>query len=281
MSVMACLRLARFHQPIGIALLWAPVACALWIATGAMPEVSLIALFFSGTLLMRGAGCVINDMIDRRIDIHIARTCKRPLASGEVSLFAAFITLFCLLLPAFLLLFLLPLAVIPYALIALGITCIYPLGKRFIDAPQCVLGVAFSMGIPMAFIAVGTPFNAAFVLLCLINYLWIIAYDTQYAMIDRKDDLRAGVKSTAVWLGHWDRRVIGLLQAMVQGMWLLFAFSFSAGFLVAWCMGSMIFIYQQKLIASRTPEQCMQAFRLNGWYGMILWVGIVISLNLQ
>ena len=273
----AYLRLARFHKPIGILLLWAPTAWALWIANQGYPSTRLVVIFFLGTCIMRAAGCIVNDIADRNIDLHVKRTQTRPLISGEIKLFEAISALIFFLICAFLLLLQLPSACFPYALVALVVTIIYPFCKRWMKAPQLVLGIAFSMGIPMAYAASDVLFDVPFWALCLINFLWIVAYDTQYAMVDREDDLHIGVKSTAILFGQWDIAIISLLQVAMQLLWLILAIKLELNqyFFIAWFLGLLLLAAQYRLVASRCPLACFQAFLLNSWYGLVLWVGVL------
>lgn len=267
----------RFHKPIGILLLWYPTAWALWLANEGRPPFSLLLLFFCGTVLMRAAGCVINDIADRHIDLHVKRTQQRPLTSGKVSLQEAFALLAALLFLALLILVQLPGLCFYYALAAVFVTAFYPFCKRFIEGPQLVLGIAFSLGIPMAFAASNNPINSQMFYLLIINYLWIVAYDTQYAMADREDDLRIAVKSTAILFAHYDRLIIGLLQLAFHFFWCFLAveLKFSWGFWYCWFGAALILFYQQKLIAQRQRTECLAAFSSNNWYGLLMWLALV------
>lgn len=271
--------LGRFNKPIGTALLWYPTAWALWFANHGMPSLSLLILFFLGTLIMRGAGCVMNDIADRNIDKHVARTRFRPLTAGFLNIYQAVAYLCLLLLLAFFILKQLPIACFPWAVASVVITCIYPFCKRFLHAPQLVLGLAFSMGIPMAYAASNAPFDAQFALLFVINFIWILAYDTMYAMADRDDDLRIGVKSTAIYFASLDRVVISLLQISLHALWWLWAIMYQAdtGFYIAWGMATLVLLCQQTLIRSREPDACLQAFKISSYYGLLLWVGVILS----
>lgn len=273
MKYFAWFRLMRLDKPVGIWLLWFPTAWALCLAAKGQMDWYLAFLFFAGTVLMRSAGCVINDIADRHIDTHVKRTALRPLTSGETGLVSAFILLFILLLLALVVLIQLPRACFYYAVLALLITFIYPFCKRFISGPQLVLGFAFSMGIPMAYAALGLRPDWNTVLLLVINYCWIVAYDTEYALVDRDDDLRIGVKSTAIWFGESNRLMIGLLQIVAHSLWLILAFlnQLSAIFLVYWLLGALIFIYQQRLLSAKSY---FSAFLSNSYYGLVMWVGI-------
>lgn len=276
MNWSALYRLARFNKPAGTLLLWAPTAWALWIANNGHPSIKLITLFLFGTIFMRAAGCVVNDIADRRIDLHVKRTKNRPLTSGELSLQGALAFLLVLLLAALIILLQLPLVCFYFALLALAVTIIYPFCKRFFQCPQLVLGIAFSLGIPMTFAASGDLSNPAIFYLLLINIAWILAYDTQYAMADRADDLRIGVKSSAILFASWDRFIIASLQIFFHSLWLLLAWieNFSAYFYISWIIGLFILIYQHKLLASREEANYSKAFASNAWYGLIMWLGV-------
>jgi len=276
MKLNAYWRLLRFDKPIGILLLWYPTAWALWLANKGFPSLRLFMLFLSGTVLMRAAGCVINDIADRNIDLHVARTQFRPLTSGEVSLTEAFVLLMVLLCTALVILINLPTNCYYLGLIALCITIIYPFCKRYLKAPQMVLGLAFSMGIPMAYVASGVPVNSECILIFLINFAWIITYDTMYAMADKQDDLRIGVKSTAIYFASYDRFIIGLLQCILHSLWLYWAF-FSEVYLCFygfWLAAAIVLLYQQKLINKRVPKYCFKAFKVSSYYGLFMWFAI-------
>lgn len=272
-------RLMRFHKPVGTLLLWFPTAWALWIANKGMPSLRLLALFFIGTVLMRAAGCVMNDIADRNIDKHVYRTQTRPLTSGEVHLFEALVLLFSLLLGAFLVLMLLPQGCVAIAIVALLITIIYPFCKRFLNAPQFVLGLAFSMGIPMVYIASGVPFDWQMVVLFILNFAWIVAYDTMYAMTDKADDLRIGVKSTAIYFANYDLLIIASLLILLHSLWFYWATSFQAnlGFYVVWIIAGNLLIYQQYLISERKPELCFKGFLTSAYYGGLMWLAVMLA----
>ncbi|MGQ3891108.1 4-hydroxybenzoate octaprenyltransferase [Legionella sp. CNM-4043-24] len=279
MSLKACWRLSRFHKPAGTFLLWAPTAWALCLANQGQPSWTLLLLFLAGTVIMRAAGCVMNDIADRHIDGHVKRTKNRPLASGELSLSQALVLLSFYLLLALLILLQLPSECVVYAVLSLLVTFVYPFCKRFIAAPQMVLGIAFSMGIPMAYAASFAQFDLSMLALLCINYCWIVAYDTQYAMADRADDLLIGVKSTAILFGRYDTLIIAILQGICQLLWLILAWSrhFSGLFYAFWLIGTLIFIYQQRLLTRASDERCWQAFASNSWYGLIMWAGVSLA----
>ncbi|MCW8407622.1 4-hydroxybenzoate octaprenyltransferase [Legionella sp. PATHC035] len=271
-------RLMRFDKPVGILLLWYPTAWALWLANKGEPSLRLFLLFLSGTVLMRAAGCVINDIADRNIDRHVARTKLRPLTAGEVTLPEAFLLLIALLLAALFILIQLPRNCFYLGLIALFVSLLYPFCKRFLDAPQLILGLAFSMGIPMAYVASGFSLTIECFLLFLINFCWILVYDTMYAMADKADDLRIGVKSTAILFADNDRLIIGVLQSLFHGLWLYWALvnQMSLFFYIIWCAAGFILIYQQKLIRKREPQDCFKAFLVSGYYGAWMWLAVAI-----
>lgn len=273
----AYFRLMRFDKPIGIFLLWWPSAWALWVANDGLPGLITLCYFIVGTIIMRAAGCVINDIADRNIDGKVKRTENRPLAVKELSLADAFLMLIGLLSTALLILVQLPPRCFEFAFSALIILFIYPFCKRFLPAPQFVLGLAFSMGIPMAFVASEVPFNPAMILLCVINFAWIVAYDTQYAMVDRKDDLRIGVKSTAILFAHFDVLIITLLQTLAHSLWLVLPYfiSVSFTFYLFWGLGIYLLFNQYHLIKDREPQRCFQAFLSNNWYGLVMWLALM------
>ena len=279
MKWQAYLRLMRFSKPSGILLLWFPTAWALWIANQGLPPLGLIIYFLLGTVVMRAAGCIMNDITDRRIDIHVKRTCKRPLATGEVSLFEAFVLLIILLIMALMIVTQLPITCFYYALVALFITIIYPFCKRFIQAPQLVLGLAFSMGIPMAYAASGVPIDINMIVLFILNFAWIVAYDTMYAMADRDDDLRIGIQSTAVLFGHFDRLCILSLQIFFHLMWIYLAYRMHCAysFYWIWVIALLVLAYQQKLIAKGHTEACLQGFSMNVGYGLLMWCALILK----
>lgn len=276
----AYFRLMRFHKPAGIALLWLPTAWALWIANHGTPKLNLIIYFLLGTIFMRAAGCVINDIADRHIDKHVNRTKTRPLTSGEVTLAEALLILLLLLFSALFILLQLPVTCFYYALMALLVTFIYPFCKRFFQAPQFILGVAFSMGIPMAYAASGVKPDTVMLVLLLLNFAWIVAYDTMYAMVDKADDVRIGVKSTAILFASHDRLIILLLQILFHGLWIYIALAqhYSPWFYGAWLIAAGVLLYQQRLIRSREPALCLRAFSTNSLYGTLMWIGIIVGI---
>jgi 4-hydroxybenzoate polyprenyltransferase len=281
MNAIAALRLARFDKPVGISLLWAPTAWALWIANQGNPPIRLLLYFLLGTVLMRAAGCVLNDMADRPFDAHVRRTSARPLVSGQIQLHDALMLLILLLLMAFLILLQLPQACFYLAIFALIVVAVYPFGKRFVRCPQLILGLAFSLGIPMAYAASYRNPDASMGYLLLINCAWVLAYDTEYAMVDRADDRRIGVKSSAIWFGSWDRRVIGILQLFCHGLWLFLAYQLACNgyFYVCWGIAALILVQQQRYLATAEENSYFKAFSSNNAYGLLLWLGLMLGMS--
>lgn len=273
-------RLMRFNKPAGILLLWYPTFWALWSSNGGLPSLRLIALTLIGTLCMRAAGCVVNDIADRQVDKHVARTKLRPLTSTELSLPTAWVLLIALLFSALLVVIQLSKDCFYIALLALLITGLYPFCKRFFYAPQLILGLAFSMGIPMAYVASAKSLDGAFYLLFVINFIWIVSYDTLYAMADKDDDIRIGVKSTALLFANYDRLLIGLFQMMIQTLWLYWANWVHADwwFYLFWSMGCCVFIYQQQLIFKRKSQDCLKAFSASVYYGALMSFAVGLGL---
>lgn len=267
----------RFDKPVGIFLLWFPTAWALWLANQGFPPLHLLIYFALGTVLMRAAGCVVNDIADRNIDKHVKRTRLRPLTHGDVTLPEAITLLMVLLFMAFMVLLQLPASCFYYALAAVFITTLYPFCKRFIQTPQLVLGVAFCMGIPMAYAASGVMPDGAMLMLCLLSIAWVVSYDTMYAMVDREDDLRIGVKSTAILFSQYDVLIIMALQIFLHAIWFVLAFSlnFSLSFYLMWILGGTVLFYQQKQINTRSEQACFKAFLTNVRYGLTMWVALI------
>ncbi|MFT4058255.1 MAG: 4-hydroxybenzoate octaprenyltransferase [Legionella sp.] len=272
-------RLMRFDKPIGTLLLWYPTAWALWLANQGMPPLKLVILFLMGTVLMRAAGCVINDIADRNIDKHVERTQLRPLTAGEVTLHESFILVFVLLMAALIILINLSWSCFYLGCIALLISIFYPFCKRFLDAPQFVLGLAFSMGIPMAYKASNLALNAECALIFVLNFSWIVAYDTMYAMMDKEDDLRIGVKSTAIYFGNYDQIIIGLFQCILHSLWFYWSQTINVTywFYLCWGAAALVLIQQQKLIANRQREQCFRAFIISSYYGALMWLAVMLG----
>ena len=269
--------LARFDKPIGVYLLLWPTLWALWIAGDGNPDIVITLVFVCNIMLMRTTGCIINDYADRHIDGHVYRTQFRPLATGAVSSKEA-VTLFCLFcFAAFLLVLLLNTFTILLSFIGVFLAFIYPFTKRFTYMPQVFLGLAFGWSIPMAFAAQSESLPQVAWLLLTANVLWATAYDTMYAMVDREDDLRIGVKSTAILFGEADRIIIGAIQAMFLLTMLVVGNKLNLGWIyyVGLAVAAALTVYQQFLIKEREPEQCFLAFLNNNWLGAAIFLGIL------
>ncbi len=272
----ALLQLIRFDKPIGTLLLLAPTLWALWIAAGGIPDYRLLLIFVAGTFVMRSAGCIINDLADREMDGAVARTRERPLVTGEVSVGEARALFLALLSVAFLLVLFTNRLTVALSFAGVALASTYPFMKRYTHLPQVVLGAAFSWGIPMAFAAQSGQLPPALWLIYLGNLLWTVAYDTEYAMVDRDDDLTVGIKSTAILFGHHDRLVVGLLQALCLAALYLAGREFQLGpaYLLSLLAVAGLFGYQQLLIRHREPEACFRAFLNNQWVGAVIFAGI-------
>ena len=272
-------RLIRLDKPIGILLLLWPTLSALWLATHGTPRFSLLLIFTMGTILMRSAGCAVNDWADRRFDAHVARTANRPLATGTIQPWEALAVAAALALCAFLLVLGTNTSTILLSFAALAITVAYPFFKRFFALPQAFLGIAFSFGIPMAYAAVYDSIPVFAWWLLLLNLFWVIAYDTEYAMVDRYDDIRLGLRTSAIVFGRHDVRAVMLCYAVYLGGMVLVGMRqalgpfYYAGLAVA--LGCAIFHWT--LIRSRSRDACFQAFLHNHWLGMAVFAGIVID----
>ena len=277
------LDLIRWNRPAGWLLLLWPTLSALWIAAGGFPGWHLVAVFTLGTILMRSAGCCVNDVADRDFDRHVKRTAQRPITSGAVSVREALGVGAALALVAFALVLTTNTPTVAWSLPALAVTILYPFTKRFFAMPQAVLGVAFSMGIPMAFTAVRGEVPWLALWLVLGNLLWVLAYDTEYAMVDRDDDLKIGMKTSAITLGRFD---VPAILAFYLGFVLFWAVA-----LVPLALGALFYIalaavlaqvaWHWHLIRGRTREGCFRAFRENHWIGFTVFLGIAGSYALR
>ncbi|SDK40493.1 4-hydroxybenzoate octaprenyltransferase [Microbulbifer yueqingensis] len=269
-------QLARLDRPIGSLLLMWPTWWALWLAAGGWPGLHLFAVFTLGVILMRAAGCAINDFADRNIDGHVKRTAARPLATGSISPASAIKMFAGLSLLAFLLVLTTNRLTILLSLPAVALAFCYPFVKRYTHMPQVVLGAAFSMAIPMAFAAVRAEVPPEAWLLYTANLLWTVAYDTLYAMVDRDDDLKIGVKSTAVLFGDLDRPMIAALQALAVFALLLAGQRFELGgaYYGGLAAATALFAYQQWLARERERNACFRAFLNNNWVGASVFLGI-------
>ncbi len=269
-------RLIRLDKPIGFFLLLWPTLWALWIASQGQPSIKLLLIFTLGTFLMRSAGCAINDFADYALDAQVSRTQKRPLVTGDVSRWEAIAIFIIFSFIAFLGVLMTNGLTILLSFFALSTAIIYPFMKRITHLPQMVLSIAFAFGVPMAFSAQLNKVPIFAWLLFLATALWIIAYDTFYAMTDRRDDLKAGIKSTAVLWGKQDRWVTGFLQTAVLVLLVTLGVLLNFRWIDYWglALAAGLFIYQQILIRNREPQQCFKAFLNNHWVGFFIFLGI-------
>lgn len=272
-------RLVRLDKPIGILLLLWPTLAALWFASAGRPDWMLVGIFTLGTVLMRSAGCAINDYADRDFDKHVKRTAERPLTSGKIAPWEALLVAASLALVSFALILPLNTLTKQLSVAAVVIAASYPYFKRFFAIPQAYLGIAFGFGIPMAFAAVQNTVPAAAWLLLVANIFWAVAYDTEYAMVDRDDDLKIGIKTSAITFGRFDVMAVMLCYAIAFALIFLVGWEFGlrgwfiAGLLVA--IGCALYHYH--LIRGRDRMQCFAAFRHNNWLGAAIFAGIALD----
>jgi 4-hydroxybenzoate polyprenyltransferase len=276
------LRLMRFDRPIGIALLLWPTWWGLWLAAGGLPSLKNLLIFTLGVVIMRAAGCVINDYADRDIDPHVTRTRSRPLAAGEIRPGQALLLFFGLLLLALLLVLMTNRLTVLLAFAGALLAGTYPFFKRFTHFPQVVLGAAFAWSIPMAFAAEAGQVPALAWWLFAANLIWTVIYDTQYAMADRADDLQAGVKSTAIAFGRFDLPILAALMGSMTALLLIIGVQFLShpAWFTAVALTLLHFQHQLWRIRRRDPQACFQAFLSNHWIGLFLFAGIAVSLAL-
>ena len=272
------LDLIRWNRPAGWLLLLWPTLSALWVASGGFPGWHLLAVFTLGTVLMRSAGCCLNDVADRDFDKHVKRTAERPVTSGRMGVKEALLLGAVLALIAFILVLTLRTETIAWSFAAMAVAVAYPYAKRFVAMPQAVLGVAFSFGIPMAFAAVTGEVPSIAWALLLGNLFWVLAYDTEYAMVDRDDDLKIGMKTSAITLGQWDVAAVMFFYVAFVGVWGVVLDApdkplLMAGLAVATLQAAWHFW----LIKDRTRDGCFKAFRLNHWVGFAAFVGVALS----
>lgn len=274
--------LVRLDKPIGILLLLWPTLWAIWLAGKGHPQVTTVIIFICGVIVTRSLGCIINDYADREFDKYVARTRNRPLASGklkpvEAMVLAAFLTGI-----AFVLVLFCNWLTIELAFAGLAFTIIYPLLKRYTSLPQLGLGVAFSWGVPMAFAAEREMVTTSAWFLFATGIIWPIAYDTIYAMIDRNDDIKIGVKSTAILFDEMDTTIIALLQILFLVLMVIVGLMFHLRsiYYISLIVAGLLFIYQQWLIKNREREYCFLAFQNNNWVGLLIFLGIMLSFHL-
>ena len=276
-------RLIRLDKPIGTLLLLWPTLWALWLASSGVPDLSILLIFTVGTFLMRSAGCAINDYADRDFDRHVNRTQDRPVTSGKISGKEAIAVAGVLALIAFLLIQPLNVFTKQLSVLALLVAFLYPFTKRFFAMPQAVLGIAFGFGIPMAYAAIldSIPLEAWFLFIG--NIFWAIAYDTAYAMVDRDDDLRLGLRTSAITFGQYDVVAIAISYGMLflSQIWVAQLANLSNYYLVGWFAALACAIYHLKLVSTRNRDNCFKAFRHNNWLGGFLFIGIVLGLGIN
>lgn len=279
-KVRAYWQLMRMDRPIGSLLLLWPTLWALILAAQGMPDFRVLMVFAIGVFAMRSAGCVINDFADRHVDGHVKRTAQRPLPTGKVSEKEAIGLFLALVILSFLLVLTMNPLTIKLSLVGVVLAFIYPFMKRYTQVPQLFLGLAFSWSIPMAWAAQANELPPVIWLVFGVNLLWTIAYDTQYAMVDRDDDLLIGVKSTAILFGRRDKAIIGVLQLMtiVLLIALGWVYSLAASYYWTVLIASGLFVYQQHLIRHRQRMPCFHAFLNNNYVGMVITLGLILSL---
>jgi 4-hydroxybenzoate polyprenyltransferase len=273
-------RLIRLDKPIGTLLLLWPTYWALWLSNEGMPPFDLLIIFTLGTFLMRSAGCAINDYADRDFDRHVERTKNRPITSGQISGKEAVLIAAVLALLSFGLIQPLNLLTKQLSVFAIIVAAVYPFTKRFFAMPQAVLGVAFGFGIPMAYAASQNQVPLEAWILFIGNLFWTIAYDTAYAMVDRDDDLRLGLRTSAITFGRFDVIAIAICYALLlfSVLWVAYLVQLSDLFWLGWVGALICAIYHVSLVRTRQREACFKAFRQNNWLGAFLFLGIVLGL---
>ena len=279
-KINAYFKLMRFDKPIGIFLLLWPTLWPLWLVNKGVPGFKMLLIFVVGVVVMRSAGCVINDIVDKDIDPSVERTKTRPLANQSVSIGEAYFLLLILLSIALTLVLQLNLSSFFWALGGLLITVIYPFCKRFFSAPQLILGFAFSWSIPMVYAANDLAINAEACLLWLSVGLWIVMYDTFYALVDKEDDLRIGINSTAILFGKRVGFIALLLQISVVLLWALIGLLYELSFIYfsSLIVAACLFVRQQQLIRGLDPKQCLKAFLENNYVGAVIFLGVFLDL---
>ncbi len=273
------MRLMRLDKPIGILLLLWPTLWALWIASDGVPNWIILLIFITGTALMRSAGCVFNDIADRRYDGQVERTKNRPLVTGELSVKEAYLLAGGLCLLAFTMVLLLNQKTVFLSFAALFLAATYPFTKRFLAIPQAYLGVAFGFGIPMAFAAVNDFIPSLAWILLAVNVFWAIAYDTEYAMVDRDDDIKIGIKSSALFFGKYD--VLAVMISYIAMLSLMIYVgqlkAYGTFYYIGLAAALMLIVWQYQLIKKRVQVDCFNAFLANNWIGFALFIGLAIQ----
>lgn len=275
--------LARFDKPIGILILLWPALWALWVASDGKPDVLVLTVICLGVVLMRAAGCVINDYADRDFDPHVQRTKQRPIAAGKVTPKEALVVFVVLCLIAFGLVLLLNIYTILLSFVAAFLAASYPFMKRFTQLPQAYLGIAFGWAVPMAFAAQTNTIPLVAWLMYLAVVLWALVYDTMYAMVDKDDDLKIGIKSTAILFGDYDRQIMAVLQLIILGLLIAVGLIITAGwaYFAGLTVAAGLFVYQQTLIYNRDKVLCFKAFLNNNWFGVSVFVGLLVDYGLR
>jgi len=281
-KISAYSKLMRFDKPIGIFLLLWPTLWPLWLINKGFPGPKMFLIFVLGVVVMRSAGCVINDIVDKDIDPSVERTKTRPLANQSLTIREAYFLLLFLLSIALGLVLQLNLSSFFWALGGLSITVIYPFCKRFLSAPQLILGFAFSWSIPMVYVANNLALSAEAYLLWLSVGLWIVVYDTFYALVDKEDDLKIGINSTAILFGERVGLITGLLQSSVIVLWVLIGLIYELNYIYfsSLVVVACFFVRQQLLIKAREPNQCLKAFLENNYVGLVVFLGVFLDLLL-
>ena len=271
--------LTRLDKPVGIYLLLWPTLWALWLGAEGMPSIANLFIFVLGVILMRSAGCVINDFADRKVDGHVERTKERPLITGDVTSKQALILFFSLLVVSFLLVLMTNTLTIQLSFAGAALAAIYPFMKRYTHLPQVFLGAAFSWSIPMAFAAEANALSSHIWLIYIANLCWTVAYDTMYAMVDREDDLKIGVKSTAILFGEADKVIISILQIIAVACLLLLAnqLNFGVGFYLFLLPAIAVLAYTTWSIRNRDRASCFKAFKQNHWFGLFVFLAFVVN----
>jgi 4-hydroxybenzoate polyprenyltransferase len=272
-------KLIRLDKPIGILLLLWPTLWALWLSSRGRPSWGIVWIFILGTVLMRSAGCAINDLADRNFDGHVARTRERPLAAGRIKPWEALVVAAVLALAAFALVVQLNMHTVMLSVAALFIAATYPFTKRFFVLPQAYLGIAFGFGIPMAFAAQTGRVPAVAWLLLIANVFWTVAYDTEYAMVDREDDRKIGIKTSAITFGRYDVTAVMICHALSLLIlaWIGWRYALGIYFFAGLLMAAGLAATHYPMIRDRDPESCFRAFRHNNWIGAMVFAGLVAS----
>jgi 4-hydroxybenzoate polyprenyltransferase len=275
--------LARFDKPIGILILLWPALWALWLASSGSPDLLVLTVICCGVVLMRAAGCVINDYADRDLDPHVERTKLRPIAAGKVKPKEALVVFAILCLTAFALVLLLNTYTILLSFGGVFLAASYPFMKRYTQLPQAYLGIAFGWAVPMSFAAQSNEIPLVAWLLYLATALWALVYDTMYAMVDKEDDLKIGIKSTAILFGDKEREIMAVLQIIIMLLMIQIGRlqNLSWIYYVTLACASLFFVYQQKLIFHRDKQSCFKAFLNSNWFGLTIFVGLVLEFALK